>query len=790
MSKAVDSYPVDNEINEIEDTLPEECGILPIEGNVPFPHIIFPVSIREDKHLRLIQDAQASNNLVAVFTRNISVFPDQPEEEELYDTGVICQILKFSQSGDGNPRILLQGIERIQIVDYISHQPYALAKILILEDLLPSPLQAEAIIRSIKETFQEIITISPIFPEELQEVLFSIEEPSRLGDLIGSALNIRISEKQSLLDEVNVNKRLSKLLKLLKKELKLIELNAKIQDKVATAISKNQRDFFLREQLRAIQAELDESGDDIGEISELREKIENTKFTEEALESVNKELERLGQMHPSSSEYTVSRNYIDWMLSLPWGKFSEHSIHLPDAETILNEDHFGLEDIKDRILEFLAIQQLKPDAKSPIICFVGPPGVGKTSLGRSIARAMGREFIRFSVGGMHDEAEIRGHRKTYIGAMPGRIIQYIKRTGVQNPLIMLDEVDKIGQDFRGDPSSALLEVLDPEQNKDFRDNYLEVAFDLSKVTFISTANSTHTIPPALLDRMEIIHLPGYINPEKVEIARRFLIPRQIEENGLKRKNIQFSDSVISKIIDHYTFESGVRSLERHIAKICRKVARTIASTELENKISISQKNLEFFLGPRSIFNEDIPKVDEIGVVTGLAYTTAGGDVLPVEAVKMKGTGNHKMTGQLGDVMKESVSTAISFLRNRAPKYKIDEVLFKEYDIHIHFPAAAIPKDGPSAGVSIVTAVASLLMEKKVVHTLAMTGEISLRGKVLPVGGIREKVTAAKRAGIKTVILPKSNQGELSKIPDYVKENMEFVLVSTIDEVIQRAIISE
>jgi len=788
MTKTFDSYPVDIDRDEFDSVAPDVVGIIPIEGNVAFPHIIFPVTIREEPHVKLVKDAIEHEGYIGVFTRNISILPDDKNDsEDLFETGVLCQILKFSQPSEGHPKVLLQGIDRIQISEFLKKNPFAIARVEVIHDGPYNMLQAEAYIRTISDLFQQIMALTPIFPEELQDVLFSIEEPAKLGDLIASALNIRISEKQSLLEESNVLRRLSRLVKMLKKELKLIELNAKIHDKVNTAISENQREFFLREQLRAIQNELGEGPEETDEVAEIRDKMSKIHLSNEAIDSINKELDRLGQMHPSSPEYTVSRNYIDWMLELPWGLYSKHSIKLSRAERILNEDHFGLEDIKDRILEFLAVLQLKPSAKSPIICFVGPPGVGKTSLGKSIARAMGREFVRFSLGGMHDEAEIRGHRKTYIGAMPGRIIQYIRRAGVQNPVIMLDEVDKIGKDFRGDPSSALLEVLDPEQNKDFRDNYLEVAFDLSRVTFLATSNTTHTIPDALLDRMELIHLPGYINPEKVEIAKRYLIPRQIEANGLKKGQVRFYDPVIEKIIDHYTFESGVRNLEQHIAKICRKLARKMASgTELK-KFTITEKNIESFLGPRKIFNEDISKSDAIGVVNGLAYTAAGGDVLSVEAVIMKGSGNQKMTGQLGDVMKESVSTAISFLRSRATEFKIETERFKEFDIHLHFPAASIPKDGPSAGVSIVTAVASLLTERPVRHHFAMSGEITLQGKVLAVGGIREKVTAARRYGITDVILPESNRGDVEKTPDYVKEGIQFHYVKSVDDVFNLAL---
>ncbi|MBN2781316.1 MAG: endopeptidase La, partial [Candidatus Marinimicrobia bacterium] len=565
-------------------------------------------------------------------------------------------------------------------------------------------------------------------------------------------------------------------------------LNSRINDHVNKEVSRQQREFLLREQLEAIKKELGESDEDDPEILDMNKKLDAVKLTEEAQNAVEKEIERLALMSPYSSEYTVSKSYIDWILDLPWGIYTEDSLDINRAATILDEDHYGLTDIKDRIVEFLSVLKLKQDAKSPILCLVGPPGVGKTSLGKSIARAMHREFIRFSVGGMRDEAEIRGHRKTYIGSMPGRIIQYIKKCGSQNPVIMLDEVDKIGSDFRGDPSSALLEVLDPEQNKDFRDNYLEVAFDLSKVFFIATANSTHSIPPALLDRMELITMPGYITPEKVQIAKQFLIPRQISQNGLTRRQLQFSPKVIESIIENYTMEAGVRGLEREIASVCRKTARMFAKDNNAKKVTFTLSNMVQFLGPKKIFKDALPTRDEVGIVVGLAYTQSGGDVLPVEVTLMPGKGIFKTTGQLGDVMKESVETAISYLRASAERYHLEPVQFFKYDIHIHFPAAAIPKDGPSAGVTVTTAVLSCLTGRKVRHDVAMTGEISLRGRVLPIGGVREKVTAAKRMNMKTVILPRANQSDLEKVPEMVKTGIEFVFVDHYRDIVDRVLL--
>ncbi|MBW6458069.1 MAG: endopeptidase La [FCB group bacterium] len=763
---------------------PSAIRILPLEGIVALPHIIFPVIIREDDLHMLISDALKSDKIVGAFTRIEPDSPDDDKAEEIYETGVACTIQKIIQTGDGSTRVLLRGLHRIRIEEESeSSLPYRIGKVKKLKEIPAPKLKSEAYIRTISELFQRIISINPIFPEEIQDVIFAISDPSKLCDLVASGLSIQVEEKYRFLEELNIAKRLELLIKALKKEYKIIELNAKINDHINDEVNRQQREFLLREQMEAIKKELGESEDDDPEIQEINKKLSNIKLTDEALAAVEKEIERLSMMSPYSSEYTVSKSYIDWMLELPWGIYTDDSLDITRAASILDEDHYGLSDVKDRILEFLSVLKLKQDAKSPILCLVGPPGVGKTSLGKSIARAMQREFLRFSVGGMRDEAEIRGHRKTYIGAMPGRIIQYIKKCGSQNPVIMLDEVDKIGSDFRGDPSSALLEVLDPEQNKDFRDNYLEVAFDLSKVFFIATANSTHCIPHALLDRMETITLPGYITPEKVQIARKFLIPRQLEQNGLSRKQLGFSPRSVEAMIEHYTMEAGVRSLEREIARVCRKTARIFAKDSGHEKITFSQKNMETFLGPKKIFKDNLPVRNELGIVVGLAYTQSGGDVLPVEATLMPGKGNFKTTGQLGEVMKESVETAISYLRSAAKQYRIEPVDFFNHDIHIHFPAAAIPKDGPSAGISITTAVLSCLTGRKVRHDIAMTGEISLRGRILPIGGVREKVTAAKRMNIKTVILPKANRSDLEKIPEMVRTGMRFIFVEDFREIV-------
>ncbi len=603
----------------------DQIKLLAIDGNVPFPNIIFPVVAREERHLQLIQDAITSDRIVGVFARKN---PDDllDETNDLFNVGVACLILKMFQSPDGSMRVLLRGLHRISLDKIVKEEPYPVARVHSLEETMGDTLKTEALTRTIADLFQQILALSPVLPEEIQEIVFSIEDPSKLSDLVTSALNLKVSEKQQILEEGRVTERLTILVRLLKKELKLIELNAKIHDRVSSSLNQTQREYYLREQLKAIQNELGEDDDSNPELAGSRQKMEILPLSDEARDAADKELDRLRLMHPSSSEYSVSRNYLDWLLGLPWGEKTDAMLDLKMAGTILDRDHYGLDDVKNRILEYLAVLTLNKEAKSPILCFVGPPGVGKTSLGQSIAKAMGRKFIRFSLGGMHDEAEIRGHRKTYIGAMPGRIIQYIRKIGVQNPLIMLDEVDKVGQDFRGDPSSALLEVLDPEQNHDFRDNFLEVSFDLSNVFFIATANQEFTIPDALLDRMEIIHLPGYITPEKIQIARRFLVSRQVKNTGLSTSKIRFTPKAIENIIENYTMEAGVRKLEQYIGRICRKVARLMAENPEKPRINISTRNLEQFLGPPRVFKEEVPNKEMTGLPVGLPYTEAGGDV--------------------------------------------------------------------------------------------------------------------------------------------------------------------
>ncbi|MCJ7813518.1 endopeptidase La, partial [bacterium] len=678
------------------------------------------------------------------------------------------------------PHLFAQSVALVNQLRRPRHGGVNLSVRVIPEDTSHS-VKIEALVREVTELFQQIVTISPFLPDELGTAITNVDNPGRLTDLITSNLNIDISERQAILETLDVENRLIKLLIYLNKELELLKLGSKIQSEVKSKIEEGQKEYFLREQMKAIQKELGEKDERTAEVEELKKRIEEAGMPQEAKEQAEKELDRLAKMPPQAAEYTVSRTYLDWLVGLPWNKSTEDTLDIVKAKEILDEDHYNLADVKDRILEFLAVRKLKSSSKGPILCLVGPPGVGKTSLGRSIARAMGRKFIRYSLGGMRDEAEIRGHRRTYIGSLPGRIIQGIKRTGSNNPVFMLDEIDKVGMDFRGDPASALLEVLDPEQNYSFSDYYLEVSFDLSKVMFITTANVLETIPKPLMDRMEVLRLPGYIDAEKIEIAKRYLILRQKNENGLKKEEIRFERSVIRKIIAEYTREAGVRNLEREIGTCCRKVARMIAEGK-EKKMKITPENLSTFLGPQKFFSEVAQRKDEVGVATGLAWTPVGGVILFVEATAMPGSKELVLTGQLGDVMKESAQAALSFIRSHAKGLDIQEDFFQNKDIHIHIPEGATPKDGPSAGVTLATALVSLLTGKSVKHDIAMTGEITLRGKVLPVGGIKEKVLAARRSGIRRVILPRLNEKDLDEIPDNVREKMTFYLVEWLHEV--------
>ncbi|NQT25178.1 endopeptidase La [candidate division KSB1 bacterium] len=760
--------------------IPTELPILPMSNILVFPYVVAPIIISDEKRMAVVNEALSERKIVGLFVQKNK--DDSDESIDLHEVGTAVFLLKMFRIPDGSMGLMVQGLSRIQLKEVTQSDPYLKGKVQAIPEDTSQTVKIEALRREVVEVYQEIINLSPFLPEELGQAISSLEHPGRLADLIVSNLKTDIADRQKILSALNVEKRLTILLKYLNRELELLKLGNKIQSEVKNKIEDSQREYFLREQMKAIQKELGDKDERTVEIDELKEKIEKAGMSEEAKESAEKELDRLTKMPPQAAEYTVSRTYLDWLVSLPWQTNTVDQLDVLKAKEILDEDHYDLKDVKDRILEFLAVRKLKADSKGPILCFVGPPGVGKTSLGKSIARAMGRKFVRYSLGGMRDEAEIRGHRRTYIGSLPGRIIQGLKRSGSNNPVFMLDEIDKVGMDFRGDPASALLEVLDPEQNTAFSDHYLEVSFDLSKVMFITTANMLDTIPRPLLDRMEVLRLPGYIDQEKLEIAKTYLVPRQQVENGLKKSQIRFTDKSIRKIISDYTREAGLRNLEREIGSCCRKVARMIAEEKI-SKYSVKDSNLSDLLGPRKFFPEVAQRNDEVGVATGLAWTQVGGVILFVEATAMKGGKGLVLTGQLGDVMKESAQAALSYIRAHADAFNIPEDYFQNHDIHIHIPEGATPKDGPSAGVTLATALVSLLTKKPVKHDVAMTGEITLRGKVLPVGGVKEKVLAAKRSGIDHVILPKLNEKDLEEIPEEIRKTMKFTFAEWLDDVL-------
>ncbi len=757
-----------------------ELPVLPSKDVVLFPHMVVPWIVEPKPLVRMIDDALAQDRTIAVVSLDGPVEDDSQIPEKLHKIGTMGLILRMAKNEEGHARLVVQGVSRIKIKEITATEPYIKAKVEPVQDIVEKDMALEALVMNVRQAFQKVLELSPNLPSELAGVIMNIDEPGVLADISISHLNVPAEVKQEILDELDVRKRLEKALRIISGQLDILELGHKIQSQVRDQMDKTQREFYLREQLKAIRKELGEESEPGEEIEELRQKLKEKNLPDEARKEAERELERLSKMHPSSSEYTVSRTYLDWILELPWNESTEDILDLKRAEKILNEDHYDLEKIKQRILEFLAVRKLKPDAKGTILCFAGPPGTGKTSLGRSIARAIGRKFHRIALGGVHDEAEIRGHRRTYIGAMPGRIIQGLRKVGVNNPVIMLDEIDKVGSDFRGDPASALLEVLDPEQNSRFTDHYLGVEFDLSKVIFIATANVLETIPAPLLDRLEILELSGYTLEEKLEIARRYLIPRQLDAHGLTKKNLTIDKRALVRIISEYTREAGVRNLERQIGAICRAVARKVAAGEKE-KIRVRSGNLEEFLGKPKFLPDIAERTSVPGVATGLAWTPTGGDILFIEATRMDGSGKLILTGKLGDVMKESAQAALSFVRSKALDFKIDPEIFKTSDIHVHVPAGAIPKDGPSAGVTIAMALISLLTDRPVRSDVAMTGEITLRGLVLPVGGIKEKVLAAHRAGIKEIILPKRNANDLDELPEHVRSSLKFHLVKRAEE---------
>ena len=768
--------------------VPSELPIIPLRGTVLYPDLILPIMVGRKKSVKLIDDAMDSDRIIGVVTQRRSEVED-PKENDLHPVGVAALILRMIRELDGSQRVIVQGVSRIKIKEYVQREPYFRAKVDVMEEGFVQGVEIDALMMNLKNLFQRAVELAPYLTSELGTMVNNIKAPHILADIIASNLNLSTSDKQGILETFDVRERLSKVHLFLNKEVQVLELGNKIQSQVKEDMDRTQREYYLREQLKAIKKELGELDEHSAEIKEIKEKIKKAKMPPEAQAVAEKELERLAKIPPASAEYTVARTYLDWLSELPWSESTEDNLDIKEAQKILNEDHYDLEKVKKRILEYLAVRKLKSSMKGPILCFVGPPGVGKTSLGKSIARTMGRKFVRISLGGVRDEAEIRGHRRTYVGALPGRIIQGIKKAGFNNPIFMLDEVDKIGMDFRGDPSSALLEVLDPEQNFSFSDHYIDVPFDLSKVMFITTANVLDTIPPALRDRMETLELPGYSEDQKLMIAKEFLISKEIDEHGLNSEYIEFQDSAIEVIINSYTREAGVRNLEREIAAICRGVAKDVAAGTT-GKVVVGPDTLHKFLGPVKFFPEVADRTSEPGVATGLAWTPTGGDIIFVEATKMRGEKGLTLTGQLGDVMKESAQAALAYVRSKAKDFGIDEDFFEKNDIHIHVPAGAIPKDGPSAGITMLTALVSLLTNKPVRNDVAMTGEITLRGLVLPVGGVKEKVLAAMRAGIRTIILPEKNEKDLEEIPERIRKEMTFKYIQRMDEAVEFALRKE
>ena len=760
--------------------VPGELPIIAVGENMVFPSMVVPLATDKQSVVQLIDAALSDNKIVGIFAQRTA--GERPTAADLYSVGSAALIARMFKIPDGSVRVFLQGLARIRLVDITQSDPYLKRRVEVVQEAVEATTELEALGRNLLTLFQKVVEIAPNLPGELGIAAMNIPEPGNLADFIAAHIGLKQGERQEILETLDVAQRIKKLTEYINRELEILELGTKIQSQIKGEMDKAQREFYLREQLKAIQKELGEVDERSMEANELRKKIEEAGLPPEARNEAERELDRLAKMPPAAAEYTVSRTYLDWLVSLPWVKSSEDNLDITQAARVLDEDHHDLSKVKERILEYLAVRKLKADTKGPILCFVGPPGTGKTSMGQSIARALGRKFIRMSLGGIRDEAEIRGHRRTYVGALPGRIIQGIRRAETNNPVFMLDEIDKVGIDFRGDPSAALLEVLDPEQNFAFADHYLDVPFDLSKVIFITTANIVDPIPPALKDRMETIELPGYTEQEKLHIAQKFLVPRQLRENGLAPERLQFSEEAILEIIRRYTREAGVRNLEREIGAVCRKVARRVA-TDSEGPITVAAGQLHDYLGPVRFRYEVAEEADGVGVATGLAWTQAGGDILFVEATPISGKGNLILTGKLGEVMQESARASLTYARSRAASLGIDEDFYEKNDIHIHVPAGAIPKDGPSAGITMTIALISALTKRPVVREIGMTGEITLRGKVLPVGGIKEKVLAAHRAGLKRVILPKENEKDLEEIPEEIREKLKFIPVDNVDQVL-------
>ncbi len=803
----LDDFGTDDDLGEEGDQvekIPKEIPILPLRGLVVYPETAVPLTVGQPRSIRLIDDVVSKDDRLIGLVASKDPKDEKPGPEDLYRVGTVANVHRLFRAPDGTIRLLVQGIQRFKIVEITGEEPYLKARIELDSSQVERSIEVDALVREVQDQFEEITEMVSSIPQELVEAVMSLEDPLQIVYTIANFQRMDLEDAQELLELDTILEKLRKLVSFLTRELEMVQIGQKIQKQARSEIEKVQREYFLREQMKAIRSELGEGDDQAAEVEEFRRRMEKAGLPEEAEKQVRRELERLSSIPSASAEYGVIRTYLDWMVSLPWSETTEDDLSIEHAREVLDEDHYGLEDVKERILEFLAVRKLRKERSGEfeevyddqirqiregvILCFVGPPGVGKTSLGRSIARSMGRKFIRASLGGIRDEAEIRGHRRTYIGSMPGRIIQSLRRVGSSNPVFMLDEVDKLSQGFQGDPTSALLEVLDPEQNSEFRDNYLEVGYDLSKVMFITTANLLEPIPSPLRDRMEIIKISGYTDNEKIKIAKGYLIPRQKRENGLREEEISFTDQALQTIIRSYTREAGVRNLEREIGSICRKVVTQIAESEVES-VEVTDEKVPDFLGRRKYFgDEEIAERTSVpGVAAGLAWTSTGGEVLFVEASIMPGSKNFQLTGSLGDVMKESAQAALSYVRAKAKELGLDEGFYEEHDVHLHVPAGAQPKDGPSAGVTMATALVSLISGHPVRSDVSMTGEITLRGQVLPVGGIKEKVLAAYRAGSKTVILPKRNEADLEEIPDEVMETIDFIFADTIEDVLEAAL---
>ncbi len=766
--------------------IPEVLPLIPLRDLIIFPNLVVPLFVGRERSISGLEQSMRTDHLVALVTQRAAETQD-PGPDDIYEVGCVVTVLQELKLPDGTAKALFEGIQRVRIIEYLATDPYLQVRVEVIEEPERADLEAQALMRNLVADFENASQLGKPIPQEVLMAATAIEEPGRLADFVTFHLSLKVEEKQQILEALDPKERLRKTSEFLRKELEILELGSKIQNRVKESMSKSQREYFLREQLKAIQQELGQFDEMQAEIDEYKDKIAAAGMPEEVAEKALKELGRLEKMPQAAAETAVIRTYLDWLVGLPWDIADEEKLDLVEAQQILDEDHYGLEKVKERILEYLAVHKLTDHMRGPILCFVGPPGVGKTSIGKSIARALNRKFIRVSLGGVRDEAEIRGHRRTYVGALPGRIIQSISQTGTNNPVFMMDEIDKVGADFRGDPTSALLEVLDPEQNNSFQDHYLEAPFDLSDVMFITTANLLDPIPPALKDRMEVIHFPGYTEDEKLHIARKYLVPKQLREHGLRPSLLTISDSAIREIIRRHTREAGVRNLERQIATICRQVARKVVEGQT-GKTSVTGKSIHDYLGPARFTFGLAEKKNEVGVATGLVWTEVGGDVIFIEATKMKGKGALMLTGQLGDVMRESAQAAVSWIRANAAELGIDPAFAEEMDLHIHVPAAAIPKDGPSAGITMAAALASVLTGTKVRREVAMTGEITLRGRVLPIGGLKEKLLAAHRAGIKMVIIPKENERDLELVPEHVRTEMEIVPVERMDEVLDRAFV--